>query len=258
MYIDMTKIIATVNQSGGVGKTSLTHNLGYHLSQKHRVLLIDMDPQASLTAFMGLGGEKLTTEQNIYGAITERAPLHIWDNPIHGMYIIPTNKDLAGTEREIMQDMTVDNRMRLKLVLDDILDQFDYILIDCPPSLGLLSVMSLIAATHVIIPLQTQYKCYLGTSDLLGTIARIKKGGHQKLEIACIVPTMYDGRNLQDAGILEEVKKQVQGRIHITTPIPKSTAFPDATQAHVPLALYKKSHPAVKILQEIANYITEL
>ncbi|WP_233787931.1 ParA family protein [Dulcicalothrix desertica] len=71
---------------------------------------------------MGLGGEKITPEQNIYGAITERAPLHIWDNPINGMYIVPTNKDLAATEREIMQDMTVDNRMRLKLVLDDVLD----------------------------------------------------------------------------------------------------------------------------------------
>jgi chromosome partitioning protein len=254
----MTKIIATVNQSGGVSKSTLTHNLGYHLAQKHRVLLVDMDPQASLTAFMGLAGEKITNEQNIYGAITERAPLHIWDKQICGMHIVPTNKELAGTEREIMQDMTVDNRTRLKLVLDNVLDQFDYIFIDCPPSLGLLSIMSLMAATHAIIPLQTQYKCYLGTSELLGTIARIKKGGHQKLEIACIVPTMYDGRNLQDVGILKEVKSQVQERIHITTPIPKSTAFPDASQAHLPLALYKKSHPAVKILQEIATYITKL
>ncbi len=253
-----TKIIATVNQSGGVAKTTLTQNLGYHLSKKHRVLLIDMDPQASLTAFMGLGEEVLTHEQNIYGAITERAPLKIWENPIHGMKIVPTNNDLAGTEREVMQDMAVDNRLRLKMVLDDILDQFDYILIDCPPSLGLLSIMALMAATHVVIPLQTQYKCFLGTSKLLSTIARIKKGGHQKLEIACIVPTMYDGRNLQDTGILSEVKNQVQGRIHITSPIPKSTAFPDAAQAHMPLAVYKKNHPAVNIIQEITKHIIKL
>jgi chromosome partitioning protein len=254
----MTKIIATVNQSGGAGKSTLTQNMGYHLAEKHQVLLIDMDPQASLTAFMGLGKEKITDEQNIYGAITERAPLHIWDNPIHGMHIIPTNIRLAGTEREILQDMTVDNRTRLKLVLDEVLDKFDYILIDCPPSLGILSIMSLVAATHVVIPLQTQYKCYLGTDQLLQTITRIKKGGHQTLEIACIVPMMYDGRNLQDAGILSEVKKQLEGRIQVTTPIPKSTAFPDAAQAHVPLALYKKNHPAVNIFQEIANYINKV
>jgi chromosome partitioning protein len=252
------KIIATVNQSGGVAKTTLTHNLGYHLSQKHRVLLIDMDPQASLTAFMGLGEELLTHEQNIYGAITERAPLNIWQNSIHGMKIIPTNNNLAGTEQEIMQDMAIDNRLRLKMLLNDIVDQFDYILIDCPPSLGLLSIMALMAATHVVIPLQTQYKCFLGTNKLLNTIARIKKGGHQKLEIACIAPTMYDGRNLQDTGILEEVKKQVQGRIHITSPVPKSTAFPDAAQVHMPLALYKKNHPAVNIFQEITKHIIKL
>lgn len=258
MNRNSTKVIAILNQSGGAGKSTLTQNLGYHLAIKHKVLLVDLDPQASLTAFMGLSKEKLTDEQNIYGVLTERTALHIWEKTIHGMYLIPTNIKLAGTEREILQDMTIDNRTRLKLVLDDVLEQFNYILIDCPPSLGILSIMSLVAATHVVIPLQTQYKCYLGTDQLLQTIARVKKGGHQKLEIACIVPMMYDSRNLQDAGILSEVKQQVEGRIHVAPPIPKSTVFPDAAQANVPLALYKKNHPAVPILEDIANYIIKL
>ncbi len=258
MYMSSTKIIATFNQSGGAAKTTVTHNIGYHLAQKHRVLLVDMDPQASLTAFMGLGEIKLKTEQTIYSAIAEETPLYVWEKPIHGMHLVPTNIQLAGTEQKIFHDLTIDNRQRLKFALSNVLDQYDYILIDCPPSLGILSIMSLVAASHVIIPVETQYKCYLGTNQLLETIARLKKGGHQKLQIACIIPTKYDNRNLQDTGILEEIKQQVEGRIHVTAPIPKSTAFPDATQAHLPLALYKKNHPAVSILEEITKYITQL
>ncbi|OUL28581.1 ParA family protein [Nostoc sp. 106C] len=253
-----TKIIASFNQSGGAAKTTITHNIGYHLAQKHRVLLVDMDPQASLTAFMGLGATKLETQQTIYSAIAEETPLYIWEEPIHGMHLVPTNIQLAGAEQKILHDLTIDNRQRLKTALSEVVDEYDYILIDCPPSLGILSIMSLVAASHIIIPVETQYKCYLGTNQLLETVARIKKGGHKKLQIACLIPTKYDHRNLQDIGILEEIKKQVGERIHVTSPIPKSTAFPDAAQSHLPLALYKKNHPAVNILEEITKYIIQL
>ncbi|OUL29655.1 chromosome partitioning protein ParA [Nostoc sp. RF31YmG] len=253
-----TKIIASFNQSGGAAKTTITHNIGYHLAQKHRVLLVDMDPQASLTAFMGLGATKLETQQTIYSAIAEETPLYIWEEPIHGMHLVPTNIQLAGAEQKILHDLTIDNRQRLKTALSKVVDEYDYILIDCPPSLGILSIMSLVAASHIIIPVETQYKCYLGTNQLLETVARIKKGGHKKLQVACLIPTKYDNRNLQDIGILEEIKKQVGERIHVTSPIPKSTAFPDAAQSHLPLALYKKNHPAINILEEITKYIIQL
>lgn len=88
------------------------------------------------------------------------------------MHLVPTNIQLAGAEQKIIQDLTIDNRQRLKLALENVLDQYDYILIDCPPSLGILSIMSLVAATHIVIPVETQYKCYLGTNQLLETIAR--------------------------------------------------------------------------------------
>jgi chromosome partitioning protein len=145
---------------------------------------------------MGLGEIKLKTEQTIYSAIAEETPLYIWEKQIHGIHLVPTNIQLAGTEQKIFHDLTIDNRQRLKFALSNVLDQYDYILIDCPPSLGILSIMSLVAASHVIIPVETQYKCYLGTNQLLETIARLKKGGHQKLQIACIIPTKYDNRNL--------------------------------------------------------------
>ncbi|MBW4513066.1 MAG: ParA family protein [Scytonematopsis contorta HA4267-MV1] len=250
------KIFSIINQSGGAGKTTLAHNLGYHVAaNNNKVLLVDMDPQASLTTFMGLAEVKITLENNIYGAITERTPIKVWDEEINHMSIIPTNQELAFAERELLQDVMIDNRMRLKMALDKIKDQFDYIFLDCPPALGLLSVMALIASEKVIIPLQTQYKTYMGTRELLGTIYRIKNAGHSSLEINCIVPMMFDGRNTQDTSILKEVQNQVKDVIYVTPPIPRSTAFPDASQNNVPLALHKKNHPSVEILEKIAKHI---
>ena len=258
MYNKKTKIIAAFNQSGGAGKTTTVHNLGYHLAQKHQVLLVDMDPQASLTTFMGIEPKELKSEQTIYAAVTERAHLDIWHEPIHKMHLVPSNNALAGAELELVRDITTDNRQKLKFLLEPIADKYDYILIDCPPSLGYLSIMSLLAATHILIPVQTEYKCYAATEQLLTTIARLKKGGHKDLQIAAFIPTQHDKRTLQQSGILEAIKNQMEGRVHITTPIPKSIDFPSASQAHLPLALWKKNHPAVSILEEIANYLVKL
>lgn len=251
----MTKIIATFNQSGGAGKTTLVHNLGYHLAQKHRVLVIDMDPQASLTIFMGIEPHSLTEQQTIYAPITDRGKLNIWDKPIYNMHLVPSNYILAKAELELGRDITIDSRQALKLTLEPIVDNYDYVLIDCPPSLGYLSIMSVIAATHLIVPVQTEYKCYAATESLLNTIANLKRGGHKTLQIAAFIPTQYDGRTLQHSGILEGLKKQIANRAHITKPIPNSVDFPSASQAHLPLALWKKNHPAVNILEEITNHL---
>ncbi len=258
MNTSKTKIIAAFNQSGGAGKTTTVHNLGYHIAQKHQVLLVDMDPQASLTTFMGIEPKGLKDEQTIYAAVTDRAPLDIWHEPIHNMHLIPSKSALAGAELELGRDITTDGRQKLKLILEPIADEYDYIFIDCPPSLGYLSIMSVLAATHLLIPVQTEYKCYAATEQLLTTIARLKKGGHRNLQIAAFIPTQHDKRTLQQSGILEAIKNQMEGRVHITTPIPKSIDFPSASQAHLPLALWKKNHPAVSILEEIANYLIQL
>ena len=133
-----------------MGKTSLTMNLGYHLAKKkNRVLLIDMDPQASLTTFMGLEPENIT--QTIYEAVVGEEDLPVYPKPIHGMSFTPANINLSAAELELVAALM--REMRLKNALAPILDNYDYILIHCPTSLGILSVVSLVAATHILVPI---------------------------------------------------------------------------------------------------------
>lgn len=152
----MTRIIAVFNQAGGVAKTSVTQNLGYHLAQrKHRVLLIDIDPQASLTTFMGLEPDDL--EQSLYDALTGEEPLYIIKGLMR-MDLAPTNLKLSAAEMELVNaDL---REMRLKTAIEPVQDNYDFILIDCPPSLGLLSYISLVAASHVLVPIETEFKAF--------------------------------------------------------------------------------------------------
>ena len=167
----MAKVIALFNQAGGVSKTSLTMNLGYHLAQRsHRVLLIDMDPQASLTTFMGVDIYNLS--RTVYEAVVRDEEMPIQPN-IHGMDLAPANIRLSGAELElVVADM---RDIRLKEALAPLLPAYDFILIDCPPSLGILSYISLVAATHTLIPIQTHYKSLVGT-DLLLYSAGLRTG----------------------------------------------------------------------------------
>lgn len=250
----VNSIIALFNQSGGVSKTTLTMNLGYHLSLiSQRVLLVDMDPQASLTAFMGL--EPLDLEKTIYEAIVSGDSLPIQKN-LHNMDLVPANINLSGAELElVVADM---REIRLKEALKPIKKEYDFILLDCPPSLGILSYISLVSATHVLIPIQTQYKALKGTELLLKTIARVRERANRRLKIAGIIPTLHDTRTIQSEMSLKSIQQQLNplGRIYKT--IPRSVAFADSSQQHMPLALYQRSHPAVKILTQIAQDLIQL
>ena len=250
----MGKIIALFNQAGGVAKSTLTLNLGYHLSiLGQKVLLVDMDPQASLSIFMGLEPENL--EKTIYEAILIGNPIPIHHN-IHGMDIAPANINLSGAELElVVADM---RDIRLKDALKPIKKRYDFILIDCPPSLGILSYISLVAATHVLIPIQTQYKALKGTELLLKTIRRVKERANRGLKIAGIVPTLHDSRTVQAQMSLESIQQQLAKLGSVYSPISRSVAFVDSSQEHLPLALYNRSHPALKILTEIANHLIEV
>lgn len=245
----LSRVITVFNQSGGVGKSTLAMNLAYHLQErKHSVLLVDMDPQGSLTTFMGLDPTSL--KQTVYESVLQGKPLPIHSD-IHGLSLVPANIRLSAAELElVVADM---RDVRLKDALEPVIEQYDFILIDCPPSLGLLSYISLVAATHVLMPIQTQYKAFCGTELLLSTVARVRSRPNRKLGIAGFIPTMYDSRNVQDARTLEAIREQLKKIGEVYPPIPRSTAFADASEDHVPLALHNRKNPAVPILKQIAQ-----
>jgi chromosome partitioning protein len=250
----MSKVIAVFNQSGGVGKSTLTMNLGYHLAQrKKKVLLVDMDPQGSLTAFMGLEPSEL--DKTIYESVMAGEPLPIHSG-IHGMDLVPANIDLSGAELELVVADLRD--YRLKEALSEAVDQYDFILIDCPPSLGILSYISLVAATHVLIPIQTQYKSLKGTELLLSTIARVRSRANKKLSVAGVVPTMHEARTVQGSMALQSIQEQLSKIGTVFATIPRSVSFADASQEHVPLALYSPKHPAVHLFNQIARSLEKL
>ena len=245
----MTKIIALFNQSGGVGKTSLTMNLGYQLAQRSRtVLLVDMDPQSSLTSFLGLDIYQL--DKTIYHAITQYENIPIHQN-IHGMDLVPSNIQLSAAEMELV--LAEFREVRLKDALATVQEQYDFILIDCPPSLAILSYISLVAATHVLVPIQTHYKSLVGCNLLLETVARVRQRANRSLKVAGFIPTMHEGQTLQAKTSLSTIQSQLSSIANVYPPIPRTIAFPDSAQMHEPLALHSPKHPVIDILNQITD-----
>lgn len=245
------KVIAVFNQSGGVGKTTLTFNLGYHLTKlKKKVLLIDMDPQASLTTFCGAEPSEL--ESTIYETIMDSdQPLGLID--IHGMKLAPANINLAGAEQELITDGMRD--IRLKEAIATVADQFDICLIDCPPSLGVLSILALATANQVLTPIQTEYKSLMGTSLLLETFARIKKRSNKSLTIAGFVPTLYSEGLTQHERGLASIREQLSPVATVFDPIPRRIDFANSAELHEPLEVYRPKHPAIKPMKAIAKHL---
>lgn len=251
----MAKIITLFNQAGGVGKTSLTMNLGYQLGQrkKQKVLLIDMDPQSSLTIFMGVDPTGL--EATVKDSILDKKPLPVRSG-IHAMDLVPANILLSAAEMQLSSVLR--RELRLKQAIDKIADQYNFILIDSPPSLGMLSTLSLVAANYVLVPSQTQFKSIQGTNLVLQTIADVRDALDHKLELAGVVPTIFAKGTLQDREALSVLENQLSAITKIYPPLPRSTAFPDASQERLPLAVFSPKHPAVTIINQIAKDLEKL
>lgn len=252
----MSRVIALFNQSGGVGKTTLTINLGYQLTARgHRVLLIDMDPQASLTTFMGF--DITEQERTIYDALIAEEETPIAILKAHQMDLSPANIILANAEQELV--LAEQRELRLREPLSKVAPSYDFILIDCPPSLGILSQISLIAATHVLVPIQTQFKALMGTDSLLKTIRKVQRRLNKSLVIAGFCPTMYSPSNSLDQRTLEAINEQLASISRIFTPIPRATALAEASEYGKPLALSPKKNAAVlEIFAEIATTLEQL
>ena len=259
----MTKVIALFNMSGGVGKSTLTMNLGYHLAtdEAQKVLLIDMDPQASLTTF--LGQSPFEIEESIYHTIIKRQPMPIITDVL-GCDVVPANIYLAQAELALFSELR--REYRLADAVSKVNAQYDLVLIDCPPSLGLLSVNCLVAADYLLIPIQTEYKSVEATINLLQTTYEIAQEVNPTLKVAGAVPTMFDERTSQAKRALqtiEEVFHEIRDNpsfedAQVFPAIPRRTDFANAVSEHIPLALYAPKNKAKNVLKDIAKSIRRL
>lgn len=256
----MTKIIALFNQAGGVAKSTVTLNLGYHLTQhQQRVLLVDIDPQGSLTNFIGL--EPSDLEVTLYNALVPDNNEELENLPIHrglfGMDLIPANILLANAEQELI--FAELRELRLQQLLAPIQADYDFILIDCPPSLGILSQISLVAANYVLVPIQCQFKALKGTDSLLATVARIRKRLNPHLKIAGFLPTMFSVSNSLDKQTLQSLREQLTQLAPVFPPMPRATAIAEAAAYGKPLALCPNKHAlTLQLFDQLAIAMKQL
>ena len=232
----MGKIISFSNQKGGVGKTTTCVNMAAYLSRAgKKVLLIDLDPQGNATT--GLGFSKGTLKKSVYNVVIEGEEVkdNILETELEGLYILPSNIDLAGAEVDLVYKK---NRDRvLKSALEKAKGAFDYILIDCPPSLGLLTINALSAADSAIIPIQSEYYALEGLSQLMNTISLVRQHLNKSLKVEGVVLTMYDGRSLISKQIAAEIKKYFSKKLYEIV-IPRNVRLSEAPSHGKPIVLH--------------------
>ena len=251
--LKMGKIIALANQKGGVGKTTTTINLGASLATLEKsVLIVDADPQANASS--GLGVDIKEVDCSLYECIINKADVRdaIYTTDITGLDIIPSHIDLVGAEIEMLN---LDNREKvIKNILDPIRDDYDYILIDCSPSLGLITVNALTASDSVIIPVQCEYFALGGISKLLNTIKIIKSKLNPKLEIEGFLLTMYDSRLRLANQIYDEVKRHFQELVFKTV-IQRNVKLSESPSHGLPVILYDADSSGAKNHLNLAREI---
>ncbi|MFC7786500.1 MAG: ParA family protein [Bacillota bacterium] len=249
----MGRIVAVTNQKGGVGKTTTSVNLGACLAYiGKKVLLVDIDPQGNGTS--GVGVEKGDVQQCIYDVLVDDVDVRetIKQSKVENLSIVPATISLAGAEIELVP--TISREVRLKKALEKVKDEFDYIIIDCPPSLGLLTINALTASDAVIIPVQCEYYALEGLSQLLSTVRLVQKHLNHDLMIDGVLLTMLDARTNLGIQVIEEVKKYFQDKVYRTI-IPRNVRLSEAPSHGEPIIIYDAKSRGAEVYLELAKEV---